>query len=451
MAAASFGYQPGDGSGAAFGVNVATFYTTSYTNTTGSTVYVDNIELLYVDTVGPGVVAQLGLYSDEGLGYPVNRIGRTDNFTPVAGANMVPILGDPVAVGPGVTIHAGLATSGLLTCANVRGVTGRARRYPFATGSTFPDQIVANIGPIDLIMPLVMHGDTVGPGDPTDLLTPLVVADSLGEGDGDVEIDLMATAVLGEGVPEVQIDFMTAASVIEGYSAVEVDFMSVAVLMPVVEGGEMATDELLFSAGVSWEASKRPTFNTSLEEAANLRDVSAALAEFPRWEFEVSFPFLRDDAPDARFLTTALKYCEGFFCKMRGKHGTWLFRDPDDNQVVGGPMLRTTDSALGGDGVTTDFWFTRDIGGQFYEPVGQVDLVPGYRIDVNGVAVAAADYTFVAPNRISFDAAPADGATVAATFGYFFVCRFMEDAADFRRFAGKLWEWQQVGFRSVLQ
>lgn len=212
----------------------------------------------------------------------------------------------------------------------------------------------------------------------------------------------------------------------------------------------MATDELSFAAGVTWDATKRPTFNTRLDDAPNLRDVSAALARFPRWEFEINFPFLPDDKVDAELAATPLKYCEGFFCSQRGRHGLWLFRDPKDNAVVAGPLIRTSDGGQGGDGACTDFWLGRDIGGQFQEPIGQLDTAPGYRLDVDGVAVAAADYTFLAPNRISFDTAPADGALPSWTGGYFFVCRFMDDMADLKRFAGDLWEWQKVGFRSYL-
>lgn len=458
MSATSFGYQPGDGTGGPALVYNGNFigdgaYFTAFTNTTGATVYVSSIDLLNVWSVNSGVQTRVAIYSDDGMGYPVRLLAATAYQLAAVGTNSLPLVGDPLAIAPGVTIHAGLTFTGPANCTDVT-ATRRSRARPGgAVGTTnpFPDPMTLfSLSAVDKIMPLLLRGDTVGPGDPTNVLTPLVLSDSLDDGYPTVASDFAAAITLGEGYPNVAVDLMTAASLAEGYPTVQVGLFLVQALFPVVEGGEMATDELLLTAGVDWSAGKRPTFNTSLEEASNLRDVTAALAQFPRWEFEISFPFLSDDETDPTLLTTQLKYCEGFFCKMRGRHRAWLWRDPDDNAVSGAPMLKVGDGEAVADGVTTDFWFARDIGGQFYEPVGQVDTAAGYRIDVAGVAVAAADYTFLAPNRISFATAPADGAQVTWVGGYFFVCKFMDDAADLRRFAGKLWEWQQVAFRSVL-
>jgi hypothetical protein len=55
------------------------------------------------------------------------------------------------------------------------------------------------------------------------------------------------------------------------------------------------------------------------------------------------------------------------------------------------------------------------------------------------------------PNVINFTTAPGAGATLYATFNYYFVCRFLEDASQYTKFMDKLWNLSELGFRSIPQ
>lgn len=55
------------------------------------------------------------------------------------------------------------------------------------------------------------------------------------------------------------------------------------------------------------------------------------------------------------------------------------------------------------------------------------------------------------PNQLVFGVAPAAGTIITADFDYWFVCRFLEDKAEFNKFMFKLWEMQKLTFRSVIQ
>lgn len=79
---------------------------------------------------------------------------------------------------------------------------------------------------------------------------------------------------------------------------------------------------------------------------------------------------------------------------------------------------------------------------------GAHSLTGGWAVYVGGALVAPADITFSTPNGFIFDVAPVLGAAITADFDYLFVCNFLSDVADFKRFAGELWELQQVRFRA---
>jgi hypothetical protein len=86
----------------------------------------------------------------------------------------------------------------------------------------------------------------------------------------------------------------------------------------------------------------------------------------------------------------------------------------------------------------------RAIGG-YYEPASYVTAIT--TVTVPGTPTSA--YTFAAPNVITFTTAPANGATIAASFSYGFQCRFLDDAAEFENFASGLWKIGGLKFRQV--
>lgn len=263
--------------------------------------------------------------------------------------------------------------------------------------------------------------------------------------------------------------------------------------------------------GLQWPIHKRPLFSTETYKGTSGVSVRRANMQYPIWEFELSYEFLRDSV-NQEFQTLM-----DFFLARQGGFDTFLFKDKDDYQVTGG--------LLGvGDGVTTQFYFKRAfVSGGFYDKVGQVDdgntitlygsvaengtipNTPGpYTITVAhsatfvadvgvtkaGVAmtkvasspaagqysVAAGVYTFnsadhsqavvitytygstdlpaytvTLPNSVVFTSAPASGVSILADFQFFFNCRFQDDAADFDKFAVTFWELQKIVLETVPQ
>lgn len=267
--------------------------------------------------------------------------------------------------------------------------------------------------------------------------------------------------------------------------------------------------------GLSINVRKKPMFRTNVKEASAGNEVRIAQAQYPRWEFELEYEFLRD-VPRATGYTS-LHTIQGFFLQMQGSFGAFLYKDPDDYLVASGQCGVA-------DGVTTGFSLMRSLGG-FSEIVGQVDdanpivvsvsieevtaipATPGpYTVTVVNAADFVVDegvlkgvtpmvkvtgspaagqysvnettgvYTFNAtdesdaititysyalatdtgyaielPNQLVFDSAPADGTIIRASFQFFYACRFLDDEMEFERFMDKLWSLQSCAFKSIIQ
>ena len=330
-----------------------------------------------------------------------------------------------------------------------------------------------------------------------------------------------------DGFSNIRLSLAIVEPLVDGFSTIRCSFIGIQALFPAEEErpvstnpfpgfGNSTTNPAIPQAadsfnsplpGLSIEVTKTPNFRTRVSEAASFNEVRYSQAQYPRWDFELSYEFLEDRA----LANTSLKTIMGFFLARQGSFDSWLFKDPDDYLSVGG-VCGTSD------GVTTEFPLCRTMG-EFNEKVGQVDTantirvyrslaeqatipnVPGpytimvanassfiedlgvagytrvegipendeYSVDeetgiytfslsdaTNEVVIEyryevdPADYTVTLPNSIVFDSAPGEG-TITADFQFYFACRFTEDSMDFEKFADKLWNLQSVSFRSIIQ
>lgn len=128
----------------------------------------------------------------------------------------------------------------------------------------------------------------------------------------------------------------------------------------------------------------------------------------------------------------------GLYLQCAGGLGTFLYTDPNDNAAAA-QVIAT------GDGATTRFPFMRRIGVAL-ETVGFVTAIA--EVSLNGVSQPSG-WTLVAPNLLQFATAPPAGSSIAASFSYAFVCRFVDDELDFENFMQNLWAAKSVKFRSV--
>ena len=166
------------------------------------------------------------------------------------------------------------------------------------------------------------------------------------------------------------------------------------------------------------------------------------LWEFPLWEFEVAFEALGASAADfPNLLANSLQTLMGFFVHKGGAQDTFLFIDPDFKSDTAAPVGT-------GDGASKQFTFLRRVGSSI-EPISWVVGVP--KVYLNGVAQSDATWALAQPNVLSFGAAPGAGVAITADVSYGFLCRFLDDTADFEQMMWNLWEAKSIKFRQVRQ
>jgi uncharacterized protein (TIGR02217 family) len=195
--------------------------------------------------------------------------------------------------------------------------------------------------------------------------------------------------------------------------------------------------------GLAWSVTKTPTFQTRIQRAVSGRELRALDYPYPLWQFTLVFDLLRDN-PAAGY--DELRTLMGFFMLCQGAFGTFLFRDPSDDQVTG--------QEIGvGDASTTAFQLLRAMGatlpgGGFLEPVVAPNVVSAVYLD--GIKQSPRNYC-VDPNAglVTFSTAPGSGLIITADYSYYFRCRIVDDSYDFENFMFRLWQLKKLSFISV--
>jgi uncharacterized protein (TIGR02217 family) len=195
--------------------------------------------------------------------------------------------------------------------------------------------------------------------------------------------------------------------------------------------------------GLAWSVTKSPTFQTRIQRAASGRELRALDYPYPLWQFTLVFDLLRDN-PAAGY--DELQTLMGFFMLCQGAFGTFLFRDPSDDQVAG--------QQIGvGNASTTVFQLQRSMGttlpgGGFQEPIVAPNIVSA--VHLNGITQSPASYS-VDPNTglVTFVTAPGSELIISADFSYYFRCRFVDDSYTFENFMFRLWQLKKLTFISV--
>ncbi len=168
--------------------------------------------------------------------------------------------------------------------------------------------------------------------------------------------------------------------------------------------------------GLDIERDDTPEFDTVVQRASGGRRYAMGKRLFPVWRFRLK----------VNVLTPAdLATLQGFFLQRRGDLQDFLLRDRlYDTQA--------TPQAFGvGDGTTTRFRLVYSRAG-FIEPIGAVRGVPA--ITAAGSTVAASGYSIDDDGWVTFTAAPAAGAALAWTGGYYYRVAFSRPSLTFRQF-----------------
>jgi uncharacterized protein (TIGR02217 family) len=195
--------------------------------------------------------------------------------------------------------------------------------------------------------------------------------------------------------------------------------------------------------GLAWSVTKTPTFQTRIQRAVSGRELRALDYPYPLWQFTLVFDLLRDN-PAAGY--DELQTLMGFFMLCQGAFGTFLFRDPSDDQVTG--------QQIGiGNASANVFQLQRAMGaklpgGGFLEPIAAPDIVTAVYLD--GITQSPGSYN-VDPDTglVTFSTAPGSGLIITADYSYYFRCRFVDDSYAFENFMFRLWQLKKLTFISV--
>jgi len=195
--------------------------------------------------------------------------------------------------------------------------------------------------------------------------------------------------------------------------------------------------------GLTFSSFKTPMFARRIQRSVSGRELVTQDYANPIWQFKLTFNFLRDfpvlDAA-GNPLDSELRNLMEFYNTIQIFGDTFFYLDRDDWQAE--------NIALGlGDGSNLNFQLRRDLFGGYPEYVTAPWNVNEVTIDDVATEAYTVNYD---TGVITFESAPPDGATIRATFTFFFRCRFIDDSQEFERFAHQLWSVREMRFRSVL-
>ena len=159
--------------------------------------------------------------------------------------------------------------------------------------------------------------------------------------------------------------------------------------------------------------------------------MSAAL-----YDIDLSFDLLRSDATYAE-----VQQVIGFVGAHAGQAQPFLFAPPQDLSVYQGAPLGL------GDGATTSFMISREIGGVAERVQALLGATTVY---LNGVALPTDAFSLsILPATVIFATAPPAGAVLSLDFTAAHLARFVDDGADLEQFMSDLWTLKSLKLETV--
>jgi hypothetical protein len=144
--------------------------------------------------------------------------------------------------------------------------------------------------------------------------------------------------------------------------------------------------------GLTWNVMQTPEFDTLISEASNKYEFRLPQTVNPIWHFQLTYNYLKDIPTDLvnTFITTDFRVMMDFFLANQGQNASFLFYNPDDNQVGpamlgGSPNTPLAQLSIVNDGVGNYYSpLQRTFAGNFYEDITDLNLNP----TTEGVALA---------------------------------------------------------------
>lgn len=198
--------------------------------------------------------------------------------------------------------------------------------------------------------------------------------------------------------------------------------------------------------GLGYSVNWMPEFaNLPTQIAANKAEIDLKLEDEPVHGFELTYEFLRNEGSYQE-----LKKFAGFWLRIGGVSGRFLFSFPDDNTVTG-EVIGTTDGSSTDYGpITRTFGDGDDTG---TEAVGYINTDEPYTVYLDGTPVASDQYTFdtTYPKRqmISWLLPPSADQEITIDCSFYYYCKFADDTMTFEKFVSTMWEVKKVTLKSL--
>lgn len=264
-----------------------------------------------------------------------------------------------------------------------------------------------------------------------------VVDEALGVGTPSLRSSQVVGEVLDVGTPNLRASQVAGEALYVGTPDARCSQVFLEVLCLTLERAVLPIYPTLIGLGfnVKWAP---VFFNAPTQTTSTGADIDLALADSPLHDFELTYEFLRDSpfAPGSVEFRTMM----GFFLRIGGTNGRFLFNNPDDNYVSAEPV-GTTDGATSVFGPLTRTYGVGDNVG--VEPVGVLDLTRPYNVYLDGVHQDPSTYEWLtddpANQQLKFGSTPAAGKAVTADYGFFYYCKFPDNTYTFEKFLHGVW------------
>jgi len=201
--------------------------------------------------------------------------------------------------------------------------------------------------------------------------------------------------------------------------------------------------------GLAFNVKWSPRFwNMATQTSVSGLDTDLALADSPTHDFELNYEFLRDNWSMNRG-SSEFKRMMGFFLRLGGVSGRFLFRHPDDNYVTNQLIVDSTDGVTNVFNLPRSFGVGEDVG---TEDVGYFDSSQPYKFYMDGAEMNQSDYavltTIPGMQQLRINTTPAAGHKITGDFGYFYYCKFPDDSYTFEKFMHRLWLLGKINIHS---
>lgn len=272
------------------------------------------------------------------------------------------------------------------------------------------------------------------------------VVEALGVGAPNARVAQGVAEALGTGAPKARlsqdlVEALGTGSTFARASQISIELLvrSVDVVMPPIYPTLPGQPAFSFL----WT----PEFFNLSEKGPSGVDVDLGLASSGVHEFELTYQALRNDFGPS---SVEFKTMMGFFLRLGGQSGRFLFPNPTDRSVTS-QLIATTDGIASVFGpIVRTFGLGENTG---TEAVGYVDPVAPFKLYLDGVLQDASSYTLIqttpGDQKIKFYSTPTTGKVITVDMSYYYYCKFADDKVQFDQFMRELWGLKKIVIRSV--